>query len=119
MFISTMALIAVCFLGVIGVVDNLEPYQNAMIVSSKLNGSFAVGGFLFIADSDGLEMVGDDLKNHEYGHLLQERILGWRYYLLVGIPSLVLHTALYRNNISVSELLSKWPESWATELGGV
>lgn len=113
MLISTVTLVAICFLGVIGVVDRLEPYEDAMMVVWTWGSSIAIGGFMFVSSSEA-----DWVKSHEYGHVQQERILGLAYYLVVGIPSLVLNIMLYRDNISVSELLSKWPESWATELGG-
>lgn len=58
---------------------------------------------------------------HEYGHSVQSKYLGWFYLLVVGIPS-VFRNIL--NRINSKKFNEKWyysgyPEKWADKIGGV
>jgi hypothetical protein len=58
---------------------------------------------------------------HEYGHSVQSKYLGWFYLLVVGIPS-VFRNIL--NRINPKKFNEKWyysgyPEKWADKIGGV
>ena len=56
---------------------------------------------------------------HEQGHQVQSKYLGWLYLLIVGIPSL-LRNLYSRTGKTTSEwYYSGFPENWADKLGGV
>lgn len=66
----------------------------------------------------------DQTLKHEYGHVLQSRMLGPLYLLVVGLPSItmnILSTILYRAGRPkfLQNYYSRWPESWADRLGNV
>lgn len=60
---------------------------------------------------------------HEYGHLIQSRMLGVFYLLVVGLPSLIgnivdrLSKEEYRKRYE--KYYSRYPEKWADKLGKV
>ncbi|WP_062428456.1 hypothetical protein [Treponema endosymbiont of Eucomonympha sp.] len=65
-------------------------------------------------------------KNHEYGHCVQSRCLGWLYLPLVGLPSAlcnnvwdrVMHRA-WSYKARTAWYYRRYPERWADRLGGV
>lgn len=65
----------------------ITKYYNNIIISpknKKINAGLSLGIFLFI-DKDADEF----LKQHEYGHSIQNLIFGEFFLLLIGIPSLI------------------------------
>jgi len=55
-------------------------------------------GLLIIGDARLQADVTNPLLQHEYGHVLQSRQLGWLYLLVVGLPSIF--TAIFRNKLN-------------------
>lgn len=57
---------------------------------------------------------------HEYGHTVQSKRLGWLYFFVIGIPSLLWAGCgkKYRKKHNVS-YYSFYTEAWADKLGGV
>ena len=101
---TTVALIFACVLGVTGNAS-LGQYRDVLTIEISGNTSFAFGGMIF---------DGGAPLSHEYGHVMQERLLGACYLPLVAVPSLLLMAA----DMSTNDYYATWPESWATELGG-
>ena len=61
-------------------------YKGAIVVKhSVIGSSFAASGTIFLKHSH----QNSDSLNHEYGHLLQEKDLGWIYYVRIAIPSML------------------------------
>lgn len=56
---------------------------------------------------------------HERGHRKQSKYLGWFYFILVGIPSLLrkIYSKIFKK--SNKWYYSGYPEKWADRLGGV
>jgi hypothetical protein len=63
------------------------------------------------------------IRQHEYGHSVQSRILGPLYLPVVGLPSVVrnLYGRLYRRRTGHPWLryYDGFPERWADRLGGL
>lgn len=79
--------------------------------SPYMGGGISLGRYI-IVDKNASEKT----IQHEYGHCLQSRKLGWLYLLIVGLPSL-LHAGFCRcKNHSYYDF---WCEKWADRLGGV
>jgi len=75
------------------------------------------------------------IRDHEYGHTVQSKILGPLYLFIVGIPSVIRN--IYNSSVNVSKFTketgnpyyglqkardwyySSYPENWADSLGGV
>ena len=69
-------------------------------------------------------LVGDEYENtikHEYGHLIQSRLLGPLYLLIIGLPSITWAGLIY--GIIVNETHNGYykfyTERWADKLAGV
>lgn len=54
--------------------------------------------------------------NHEHGHQKQSRMLGWLYFLVIGLPSACGN--LLRRVFTFDYYKQPW-EAWADKLGGV
>ena len=80
-------------------------------------GSVSLGEYIFLSPSRW-----NDTKtlNHERGHRIQSRMLGWLYLPVVGIPSIIWAGCFdgYRKKHNVS-YYSFYTERWADRLGGV
>jgi len=100
---AVVPLILGCFLSVSGLAT-VDIYENdAIIIKTNLNNEriqgFSYGGFFFINYDDETvisffdEQTNREIYNwflsHEYGHLLQQRKYGYRYFAYVAIPSLI------------------------------
>lgn len=78
-------------------------------------GGIALGEYIFLSSTDYNSI------RHEYGHVLQSRILGPLYLLLIGIPSLI-HAAIHKEICSKKHPQSYYhfyTEKWADILGDV
>lgn len=61
-------------------------YKDAHLIFSDFYvSSFSLGEYLFILNGSNQE----DILDHEYGHYLQSRILGWLYIPVIVIPSFI------------------------------
>jgi hypothetical protein len=57
------------------------------------------------------------ILNHEYGHFIQSKLLGWFYLLLIGIPSMVRSVIWNRFGLDPKRYHKGYPENWADRLG--
>lgn len=79
----------------------------------SFRGSVTLGEYIII----GGEWDESDVR-HEYGHVLQSRMLGWLYLVVIGISSL-LHAGLHDKSCAKDKEYSHfWTEKWAEKLGG-
>jgi hypothetical protein len=60
-----------------------------------------------------------DAKNHEFGHVRQNFMLGPLYLILVGLPSITFNIISQYNDEFGSHYYQRYPENWADWLGGV
>ena len=58
-------------------------------------------------------------KNHEFGHVRQNFMLGPLYLILVGLPSITFNIISQYNDKFASHYYQRYPENWADWLGGV
>ena len=106
MLYSTIALILICIMGVSGQIETVSTYRDALVFRNS--GSYvggAGGGFIVLNTT-----YSDDTVRHEYGHLMQEQLLGVMYIPVVAINSMLGHL-FYKGSY-----YERWPESWADEL---
>jgi hypothetical protein len=74
----------------------------------------SLGKYIFIHQS-----YGEKVKDHERGHSVQSRHLGWLYLLIIGLPSLSGNIySRIKHKDSAWYYKQPW-EAWADELGGV
>lgn len=66
-----------------------ENFYGATVHRTKYRWGLCLGQHIFIG-----EKSSEFALNHEYGHHIQWRNLRWKYYFLIGIPSL-LHALLW------------------------
>ena len=100
-------------------------------ITDKSFSGISLGGFIFINE---LSKTDKFVKDHEYGHGVQSKILGPLYLFAVGIPSLItnLRTSMLRARLKkqgasayVAYLKGRefyykqYPENWADYIGGV
>lgn len=105
-------------LAVAGVAE-IEPYEDVWVVRTNeplIAGwwlGLTYGGFIFVSSEDvvsGTTYESTQLQ-HEYGHILQQRILSVWYLPLVAIPSFV--SAIVNDN---EDHKTYWVEVWANQL---
>ena len=56
---------------------------------------------------------------HEYGHVVQSRIFGPLYLIVIGIPSAINNLRSRRSFVVAKNYYNMYPENWADKLGGV
>jgi len=88
-------------------VGNQSKYPGAIILQTSLwsSGAVALPPFIFLSHGSGTD---EDLKSHEYGHLLQYIIIsllffspvfGYVIYLaIIGLPSIISAYVAYQNS---------------------
>lgn len=97
-------------------------YKEAKVYTWKLKGGISLGQYIFLPYKDeSVEnfYVQQDIK-HEYGHCIQSQYLGWFYFLVVGLPSVIWCNCFegYRKKNNVS-YYSFYTEKWADFCGKV
>jgi len=65
-----------------------------------------------------------DLNNlraikHEYGHTIQSLYLGWFYFFIVGVTSVIRASIWNHYKLEDKKYYEGFPENWADLLGGV
>lgn len=65
------------------------------------------------------EEASETTINHERGHVLQSRLLGPLYLIVVGLPSITMNILTRLGVLRIDMYYKRWPESWADKLGGV
>lgn len=79
-------------------------------VASNMMGGISLGRYIIVRTKE------DDMVNHEYGHTVQSKYLGWLYLPTVGLCS-VIWTQIYRK--VGKSYYWMWCEKWADRLGNV
>lgn len=82
----------------------------------RLIWGISLGPIIILADHPYHDIT---VKNHEYGHSIQSRLLGPLYLLVVGIPSLCNAMWWKLNSLPFKDYYKRYPEKWADTLGGV
>ena len=98
----------------IGLFEGVRIYESSRLGCGYNSGGLALPGFGIIVGK-GTFSEGKDigLVQHEYGHILQYRMIGWfRFYLMVVIPSLI---SAWTNWHKKPHQLY-WTELWANHL---
>lgn len=85
------------------------------IYMKKSNGGVALGRYIFIYKgyNDLLRVV-----RHEQGHVVQSRILGPLYLLVIGLPSII-WAATHKWLAPSKDYYWFYTEAWANKLGGL
>lgn len=93
-------------------------YREAVFAEWSMNGSMALGMFLFLGPAYGKEA--EFIKAHEYGHTVQSIILGPFYLPVIGLPSLIrANVAPFSRNwkSGKTDYYAFYTERWANRLG--
>ncbi len=89
---------------------------------SKLVTSWAIAGTIFLNKENNENLTPSrqaELLNHEYGHILQEKILGPAYMAVIAIPSVIYNYTSRGNPVLNSNYYNMPWEYCADVLGGV
>jgi hypothetical protein len=95
---------------------NDSQYEDAIVRRSvKMHGGISLGKYIIINQWSTQKTV-----QHEYGHCIQSKRLGWLYLIVVGLPSII-WAGLYGWLIprSYNGYYRFYTEKWADRLGGV
>lgn len=81
-------------------------------------GSITLGKYIFLADAHWYDK---DVLLHEYGHVLQNYILGPLYLIVIGLPSLLWAGFIHKlvNKKKKVSYYSFYTEKWANKLVGI
>lgn len=98
-------------------------YNGASVYTWNKPSGLSLGKYIFIPSQKNYKLSGDTLQQfiqHEYGHTVQSKLLGWFYLLVIGLPSIIWCTCFeqYRKRTGIS-YYSFYTERWADILGGV
>lgn len=106
----------------------IESTHTKVIQSEKFGGGISLGRYILVFDyNDHYGKVDswtkaqeEKMQKHEWGHTLQNFVLGPLYLFVIGIPSIVWATFFkgYRKKNGIS-YYSFYPEKWADKWGGV
>jgi len=105
---TTIGLLVFCVLGVAGGVGDVE--INPVGLSATIEADWYGVAIPPVAYYNPATWAGDMVRVHEMGHLSQERDVGPLYYLVVGLPSVMIH-------LTGSRHIPDWPEHDATRRG--
>jgi len=98
----------------VGNFHNVAIYEASWMGSGHSSAGITLPGYGIIVGS-GVYSEEKDLQlvMHEYGHILQYRLIGWwRFYLIVGISSLL---SAWTNGYKKGHQ-NHWTESWCNHL---
>lgn len=81
------------------------------------SGSVSLGEYIFLCPSHWHDK---ETLQHENGHRIQSRKLGWLYLFVIGIPSIIWASCFegYRKKHDI-DYYDFYTERWANNLGGV
>jgi len=98
----------------IGLFEGVRIYESSRLGEGYNCGGIALPGIGIIVGVGAFSEKKDiGLVQHEYGHILQYRLIGWlRFYLFVGLPSLI--SAWTRWHKKPHQFF--WTELWANHL---
>ena len=123
-FIQTpILIILMCISNIMGTSRFDNNFKDSMVVWMDPPASFSIAGVI-VLDVDALKSTGiqniEDAKKHEYGHILQQRILGQYYIPFVVIPSVLGGIVVNGANGYTIDDYYKLPwEAWANDLAGL
>ena len=97
--------------------------RNRLFIKVR-HGAVSLGLFVFWSDSgNGVFVLDERNRLHEYGHTIQSRILGPLYLPVVGIPSvsrvMYAHRYYRKHGREWTGYYRGFPENWADKLGNV
>ncbi len=102
--------------------DLTEDVDISLYITDKMPSGVSLGNYIILNPTSLEDM---DCLNHELGHCIQSRLLGWLYLPLIGLPSLFgnVYDRLFHKDWEYSRAV-KWYynqpwEKWADKLGGV
>lgn len=102
--------------------DLSEDAGISLHITDKMPSGVSLGNYIILNPTSSEDM---DCLNHELGHCIQSRLLGWLYLPLIGLPSLLgnVYDRLFHKDWEYSRAV-KWYynqpwEKWADKLGGV
>lgn len=110
---STLALLGMTWLGVAGLIDEVEIVPQGLAVRSSQIPSFALGDVAYHG------YQGRDNMGHELGHLQHEDQLGALYAPVSGLASLIGNLGVLSGRMSAGDYYGMWTEREADRLGGV
>jgi hypothetical protein len=89
-------------------------YKGASVFRTNMNASAGFGGIILLSNSAKDDRYGISHLRHEYGHVVQSRLLGiGTFGIIIGIPSMISIMTNPRDHHN------QWFEIWADQLGGV
>lgn len=89
--------------------------EAGVYVSDRMLGGISLGGIILLSRAASKD---ERTVSHEYGHVLQSRMLGWLYLPVIGIPSII-WAALHRYIAPDKSYYWFYTERWADKLGNV
>lgn len=91
-------------------------YHGKVHFTNWFNSAVCLGKYIIVDKNiKGTVQLPQTIK-HELGHSIQSILLGWLYFIIVGIPSFVLNilSRIYKKD--TQWYYSKFPENWANKL---
>ena len=91
-------------------------YHGKVYFSDWFNSAVCLGKYIIVDKKlKGKDQLSETIK-HELGHSIQSILLGWFYFIIIGIPSFVLNiiSRIYKKN--AQWYYSKFPENWANKI---
>lgn len=92
-----------------------EQYETSIVYwLGKARWGVSLGWYIFLG-----QRYNSITVQHEYGHSIQSKYLGWLYLLIVGLPSITMNILTRFGILKIENYYKRWPESWADKLGRV
>jgi len=109
--------------GVLGRVERVARDRGRVMIELRSGAAVSLGAFVFWTRHDNPWVpVGEENRDHEFGHSIQSRLLGPLYLPFVGVPSSAraMYAVAYRvvRGKRWAHYYDGYPESWADRLGG-
>lgn len=100
-------------------VELKEYYNNIAIYAGNFPSGISLGLYILLSNYS-YKYNTNFGKEHEYGHTIQSKILGWLYLPTVGLVSSMWNILRFIfPKLSNIDYYSIWPENWADKLGNV
>ena len=105
---NTLSFLAFTWLGAAGLLQNTEVTDRGIMSQMPGGPNFTLGNISY---------YGRNNKQHEFGHLVEEDLLGPLYLPIAGLTSLVGNVLGATGNLDYEGYHQLWSEKWADELG--
>ncbi len=110
---SVLGLLVICILSITNIVEPVGTYEECFTFKSNIDKfGFQLGGFIVVSDKGNIE--------HEYGHYIQEQMLGMLYIPIIGGTSLYGNARSYieiKQGKTLTNYHLLWSEKQANILG--